>query len=130
MTRCRWWRLLARGRPYERFTEAALTDPNGFSGVDGIFRFRDDGSTDRGLAVLQVSATGFTVVDPAPRTLPRRRVLSDARQAFGQLRDDGVEHEAAARRRAQRLAVECIKPGLAEIRDLRRSTARRPTRSR
>jgi hypothetical protein len=62
--------LLARGRPYDRFTEAALTDPNGFSGVDGIFRFRDDGSTDRGLAVLQVSATGFTVVDPAPRTFP------------------------------------------------------------
>jgi len=62
--------LLARGRAYERFTEAALTDPNGFSGVDGIFRFRDDGSTDRGLAVLQVSATGFTVVDPAPRSFP------------------------------------------------------------
>jgi ABC-type branched-subunit amino acid transport system substrate-binding protein len=62
--------LLARGRPYERFTEAALTDPNGFSGVDGIFRFRDDGATDRGLAVLQVSATGFTVVDPAPRSFP------------------------------------------------------------
>jgi hypothetical protein len=38
--------------------------------VDGIFRFRDDGSTDRGLAVLQVSATGFTIVDPAPRSFP------------------------------------------------------------
>jgi len=62
--------LLARGRPYDRFTEAALTDPNGFSGVDGIFRFRDDGTTDRGLAVLQVSANGFTIVDPAPRTFP------------------------------------------------------------
>ena len=62
--------LLSRGRPYDRFTEAALTDPNGFSGVDGIFRFRDDGSTDRGLAVLQVSANGFTVIDPAPRTFP------------------------------------------------------------
>jgi len=62
--------LLAQGRPYDRFTEAALTDPNGFSGVDGIFRFRDDGSTDRGLAVLQVSASGFTVIDPAPRSFP------------------------------------------------------------
>jgi branched-chain amino acid transport system substrate-binding protein len=62
--------LLARGRAYDRFTEAALTDPNGFSGVDGIFRFRDDGSTDRGLAVLQVSGSGFTVIDPAPRSFP------------------------------------------------------------
>jgi branched-chain amino acid transport system substrate-binding protein len=62
--------LLASGRPYDRFTEAALTDPNGFSGVDGIFRFRDDGSTDRGLAVLQVSGSGFTVIDPAPRSFP------------------------------------------------------------
>ena len=62
--------LLARGRPYARFTEAALTDPTGFSGVDGIFRFRDDGSADRGLAVLQVTPNGFTIVDPAPRTFP------------------------------------------------------------
>jgi hypothetical protein len=62
--------LLARGRPYTRFTDAALTDPNGFSGVDGIFRFRDDGSADRGLAILQVTPNGFTIVDPAPRTFP------------------------------------------------------------
>ncbi len=62
--------LLARGRPYARFTDVALTDPNGFSGVDGIFRFRDDGSADRGLAVLQVTPNGFTVVDPAPKMFP------------------------------------------------------------
>jgi branched-chain amino acid transport system substrate-binding protein len=62
--------LLARGRPYTRFTDVALTDPNGFSGVDGIFRFRDDGSADRGLAVLQVTPNGFTVVDPAPKMFP------------------------------------------------------------
>ena len=62
--------LLARGQAYERFTEAALTDPNGFSGVDGIFRFRDDGSTDAVLRCCKCSASGFTVVDPAPRTFP------------------------------------------------------------
>ncbi len=62
--------LLARGRPYDRFTEAALTDPNGFSGVDGIFRFRDDGSTDGASRCCKSRATGFTVVDPAPRTFP------------------------------------------------------------
>jgi ABC-type branched-subunit amino acid transport system substrate-binding protein len=62
--------LLAQGRPYERFTDLALTDPSGFSGVDGIFRFRDDGSAERGLAILEVSPTGFRVVDPAPTAFP------------------------------------------------------------
>jgi ABC-type branched-subunit amino acid transport system substrate-binding protein len=62
--------LLSNGRPYDRFTDAVLTDPNGFSGVDGIFRFRDDGSAERGLAILQVAPNGFTVVDPAPRAFP------------------------------------------------------------
>ena len=63
--------LLAGGRPYERFSAAALTDPKGFTGVDGIFRFRDDGSAERGLAVLQVTPNGFNVVDPAPRAFPQ-----------------------------------------------------------
>ncbi len=58
--------LLSNGIPYRRFTDAALTDPNGFVGVDGIFRFRLDGSADRGLAVLQVGQGGFNIVDPAP----------------------------------------------------------------
>jgi branched-chain amino acid transport system substrate-binding protein len=60
--------LLAGGRPYQRYTRAALTDPNGFSGIDGIFRFRDDGSAERGLAVLQVNENGFGTVDAAPKT--------------------------------------------------------------
>jgi ABC-type branched-subunit amino acid transport system substrate-binding protein len=60
--------LLAPGQPYHRFTIAALTDPNGFAGVDGIFRFNTDGSLDRGLAVLRVGAGGFHVIDPAPTT--------------------------------------------------------------
>ncbi len=60
--------LLSSGVPYHRFTLAALTDPNGFAGVDGIFRFYPNGSLERGLAVLAVSPGGFTVVDPAPTT--------------------------------------------------------------
>jgi ABC-type branched-subunit amino acid transport system substrate-binding protein len=63
--------LLSRGQPFERYTDAVLTDPNGFSGVDGIFRFRSDGSAERGLAILQVSPNGFAVVDPAPKTFPQ-----------------------------------------------------------
>jgi ABC-type branched-subunit amino acid transport system substrate-binding protein len=60
--------LVGQGPPYHRFTKAALTDPNGFSGVDGIFRFREDGSIERGLSVLSVRPGGFEVVSPAPTT--------------------------------------------------------------
>jgi ABC-type branched-subunit amino acid transport system substrate-binding protein len=60
--------LLASGTPYHRFTQRALTDPNGFAGVSGVFRFRTDGSIDRGLAVLGVEPDGFTLVNPAPVT--------------------------------------------------------------
>jgi len=59
---------LSPGTPYHRFTLPALIDANGFSGVNGIFRFRADGSIDRGLAVLAVDPSGFTVVSPAPTT--------------------------------------------------------------
>ena len=60
--------LLAPGAAYHRFTLATLTDPNGFAGVNGIFRFHADGSIERGLAVLAVDPNGFTVVSPAPTT--------------------------------------------------------------
>jgi ABC-type branched-subunit amino acid transport system substrate-binding protein len=64
--------LLAKGEPYHRFTSAALMDPNGFAGVDGIFRFNADGTSERGLAVLEVEQDGFHVVSPAPRTFQPR----------------------------------------------------------
>ena len=60
--------LLASGKPYSRFTTQALIDPNGFSGVDGIFRFNPDGTSERGLAVLEVAPDGFHVVSPSPKT--------------------------------------------------------------
>jgi ABC-type branched-subunit amino acid transport system substrate-binding protein len=59
---------LASGPAYHRFTDAALTDANGFSGVSGVFRFNLDGSCDRGLAVLAITPEGFRTVDPAPRS--------------------------------------------------------------
>ncbi|MBN9553340.1 MAG: penicillin-binding protein activator [Alphaproteobacteria bacterium] len=64
--------LLAKGEPYHRFTSAALMDPNGFAGVDGIFRFNADGTSERGLAVLEVEQDGFHVVSPAPKTFQPR----------------------------------------------------------
>jgi ABC-type branched-subunit amino acid transport system substrate-binding protein len=64
--------LVGSGQPYHRFTQATLTDPNGFSGVDGIFRFRDNGSIERGLSVLAVRPGGFEVVSPAPTTFEKK----------------------------------------------------------
>jgi ABC-type branched-subunit amino acid transport system substrate-binding protein len=50
------------------FSLAALTDPAGFSGVDGIFRFRTDGTVERGLAVIEVRDGFVDVREPAPAT--------------------------------------------------------------
>jgi branched-chain amino acid transport system substrate-binding protein len=61
--------LLSSGTPYKRFTPQALTDPNGFAGVDGIFRFHPDGTSERGLAVMSIEpGGGFRIVSPAPKT--------------------------------------------------------------
>jgi ABC-type branched-subunit amino acid transport system substrate-binding protein len=49
------------------FPARALRDPEGFSGVDGAFRFARDGVADRALEVREVTATGTNVVSPAPR---------------------------------------------------------------
>ncbi|MCA8899701.1 MAG: penicillin-binding protein activator [Hyphomonas sp.] len=35
-----------------------VTDPDGFFGVNGLFRFRIDGTTERGLAVMKIHTTG------------------------------------------------------------------------
>ena len=50
------------------FTEQILTNSSGFAGIDGIFRFRPDGTNERGLAVLRVTPTGGQVVSPAPHS--------------------------------------------------------------
>ena len=49
-------------------TDAAIQNPSGFSGVDGIFRFRADGTNERGLAVMQISGGTTQIVSPAPRS--------------------------------------------------------------
>ncbi len=52
------------GKP---FPARGLTDKDGYSGVDGNFRFGRDGVAERLLEVRQVTATGTTVVSPAAR---------------------------------------------------------------
>ena len=58
--------VLAQSEGGPDFTVEALTDPGGFAGRDGIFRLRNDGLNERGLAVIEVGLRDITVVDPAP----------------------------------------------------------------
>jgi ABC-type branched-subunit amino acid transport system substrate-binding protein len=54
---------MAAGAIYDR---AALTQTDGFAGIDGIFRFRVDGSVERGLAVMELQDGGIVTRDSAP----------------------------------------------------------------
>jgi ABC-type branched-subunit amino acid transport system substrate-binding protein len=59
---------LASGKSGPPFSRQAILNPNGFSGVDGLFRFTADGLVQRGLAVLEVEPQGNIVVSPAPQS--------------------------------------------------------------
>lgn len=61
---------LARTQKSQPFSESVLTNPAGFNGADGIFRFRPDGQNERGLAVLAVSNGTTKVISPAPQSFP------------------------------------------------------------
>lgn len=50
------------------FDRIAITNPNGFAGIDGIFRFLDNGTVERGLAILSFDNNKIIEVDPAPTT--------------------------------------------------------------
>ena len=54
------------------FDETTLTDPRGFAGRDGIFRFQPDGVAERALAVLRVERRGAEVISEAPITFKPR----------------------------------------------------------
>jgi branched-chain amino acid transport system substrate-binding protein len=58
---------LARMPAPARYGEAALQAPTGFVGVDGVFRFRPDGTNERALAVNELRGEGAVVVSPAPK---------------------------------------------------------------
>lgn len=52
----------------QRFSEATLTNTNGFSGQDGVFRFRQNGLNDRGLAVFEIRGGSARALAAAPTT--------------------------------------------------------------
>src|SRR5438876_5836560 len=57
---------LARTQGAQRFAPETLTNPSGFAGIDGLFRFRSDGTNERGLAVMKVTTGGGTPVAGSP----------------------------------------------------------------
>jgi len=59
---------LARGGGSDPYSQAALTSVSGFNGVDGVFRFRSDGTNERGLAVMEIDDSAAKVISPAPRS--------------------------------------------------------------
>ncbi len=56
---------LARSKQGGDFSAEAITNPNGWSGVDGVFRFLPDGRSERTLAVIEVQGDRSVVVSPA-----------------------------------------------------------------
>lgn len=59
--------LLGTGRP-DALTRAALLQPSGFAGVNGIFRLLADGTNQRGLAVATIRDNAVAILDAAPRS--------------------------------------------------------------
>jgi ABC-type branched-subunit amino acid transport system substrate-binding protein len=59
---------LSRTQGGQRFTNEVLLNSSGFAGIDGLFRFRADGTNERGLAVMRVASGGPTPVSGSPRS--------------------------------------------------------------
>jgi ABC-type branched-subunit amino acid transport system substrate-binding protein len=59
---------LARTQGGQRFSPEVLTNPSGFAGIDGLFRFRADGTNERGLAVMKVASGGGQVASASPKS--------------------------------------------------------------
>ncbi len=57
---------LSANPPGKRFVAQELTRATGFQGVDGLFRLRPDGTSDRGFAVMEVQKYGNQVIEAAP----------------------------------------------------------------
>ncbi len=49
-----------------RFTEEVLTSRSGFAGVDGVFRFRNDGTCERSLSIIEIRGGTSRAIQQAP----------------------------------------------------------------
>jgi hypothetical protein len=59
---------LSPNPPGQRYTATTLTRGSGFAGLDGLFRLLPDGTSERGLAILEVREYGPEVMEPAPNS--------------------------------------------------------------
>lgn len=59
---------LARTQGGQRFSPDVLTNSSGFAGIDGLFRFRADGTNERGLAVMRVGPGGGAIAAGSPKS--------------------------------------------------------------
>ena len=59
---------LARTQGPQRFSPETLINPSGFAGIDGLFRFRPDGTNERGLAVMRVGPSAGVPVAGSPKS--------------------------------------------------------------
>jgi ABC-type branched-subunit amino acid transport system substrate-binding protein len=59
---------LSRTQGAQRFAPETLTNSSGFAGIDGLFRFRSDGTNERGLAVMKVATGGGVAVAGSPKS--------------------------------------------------------------
>jgi ABC-type branched-subunit amino acid transport system substrate-binding protein len=59
---------LARTQSGTRFSPETLTNASGFAGIDGLFRFRPDGTNERGLSIMRVTSGGGQVAAGAPKS--------------------------------------------------------------
>ncbi len=59
---------LVKAGKSDALTAAALTQSQGFVGVNGVFRLRGNGTAERGLAIAQIQNREIVVIDPAPRS--------------------------------------------------------------
>jgi ABC-type branched-subunit amino acid transport system substrate-binding protein len=55
----------------EAYSEKILTNPSGFIGVDGAFRFHSNGINERGLAIYEINHGVAQVIDPAPKNFTK-----------------------------------------------------------
>ncbi|WP_165498283.1 penicillin-binding protein activator [Siculibacillus lacustris] len=61
---------LVRNAGARPFRDESLLSRNGFLGVTGLFRFKPDGTSERGLAVFEIGGGTARTISPAPKQFP------------------------------------------------------------
>ncbi|MAI06151.1 MAG: hypothetical protein CBC47_03310 [Alphaproteobacteria bacterium TMED87] len=64
--------ILSRNQSADPFNQKNFSSSNGFSGVDGVFRFTKTGLSERGFAILEVTRDSAAIIDTAPLTFEEK----------------------------------------------------------